>query len=184
MQYVPPLRILSAAGDTVRSDRQITLPLESFYAILRAAFAGDAFDADWYIATYPDVATAIADGIVPDAVTHFVRFGYFENRRPRSFDVDARWYEDAYDDVAGAIRSGIISDARTHFNANGYFESRAPNAAAASAFATLLMIAANRARLAEKPVVATKPLRRSSRPAPYRAENSAWAGSSRRGNAQ
>jgi hypothetical protein len=160
MQYVPPLRLLANAGDMDRSDKQITLSLEAFYAILRAAFAGPAFDADWYIATYPDVSTAITDGIVPDAVTHFVRFGYFEGRRPRSFDVDPPWYEDAYEDVAGAIRSGIISDARAHFNANGYFEPRAPTPEAASAFATLLMIAASRAKASEKPATGRKRLRR------------------------
>jgi hypothetical protein len=153
MQYVPPLRLLSQAGDVTRSDRQITLPLESFYAILRAAFAGPAFDADWYSATYPDVATAIGSGIVPDAITHFVRFGYFEGRRPRAFDVDVRWYEEAYEDVAGAIRSGAVSDARSHFNANGYFEPRAPTAEAASAFAPLLQtVAANCAPTVIKPV--------------------------------
>ena len=160
MQYVPPLRILTDAGSVNSANDKITLPLEAFYAILRAAFAGPAFDADWYIATYPDVATAIADGVVPDAVTHFVRFGYFENRRPRSFDVDVRWYEEAYQDVAGAIRTGAISDARSHFNANGYFEARAPNAEAASAYATLLMIAAARSEAASKPPAAPRRLRR------------------------
>jgi hypothetical protein len=160
MQYVPPLRVLSDAGAVDRSDKQITLPLESFYAILRAAFEGPAFDANWYIATYPDVATAIADGIVPDAVTHFVRFGYFENRRPRSFDVDPHWYEDAYEDVAGAIRSGAVSDARAHFNANGYFEPRAPTGEAASAYATLLIVAASRAMTRGKPIPLPKRPRR------------------------
>jgi hypothetical protein len=160
MQYVPPLRILSHAGDVDRSETHITLPLESFLAILRAAFEGSAFDADWYIATYPDVATAIAEGIVPDAVTHFVRFGYFEGRRPRSFDVDQRWYEEAYEDVASAIRSGTISDARSHYNANGYFEARAPTADAASAFAALLMIAASRVKNTGKAATGSRRLRR------------------------
>ena len=160
MQYVPPLRILADAGSVDRADNRITLPLESFYALLRAAFAGPAFDADWYIATYPDVATAIADGVVPDAVTHFVRFGYLENRRPRSFDVEVRWYEDAYQDVAGAVRSGAVSDARSHFNANGYFEARAPTAEAASAFATLLMTAAARSEAAGKAATPPKRSRR------------------------
>jgi hypothetical protein len=160
MQYVPPLCLLSDAGEVSRSATTISLPLESFFALVRAAFAGPAFDADWYAATYPDVATAIAEGIVPDAVTHFVRFGYFEGRRPRAFDVDPRWYEDAYEDVAGAIRSGAVSDARSHFNANGYFEARAPTSEAASAFATLLMIAISRKAAEGKKVARAKRLRR------------------------
>ena len=160
MQYVPPLRILADPGTITRSNKQITMPLEAFCALLRAAFAGPAFDAAWYIATYPDVATAISEGIVPDAVTHFVCFGYFEDRRPRAFDVDVRWYEDAYEDVAGAIRSGSISDARSHFNTNGYFEARAPTAESASAFAPLLTIAAARSKSIGKAVTSAKRLRR------------------------
>jgi hypothetical protein len=160
MQYVPPLRLLSDAGEIDRSATTISLPLESFLALVRAAFAGPAFDAEWYVATYPDVATAIATGIVPDAVTHFVRFGYFEGRRPRSFDVDPSWYEGAYEDVARAIRSGAVSDARAHFNANGYFEARAPTSEAASAYATLLMIVTSRKAASAMPVARTKRLRR------------------------
>jgi hypothetical protein len=154
MQYVPPLRVLSGAGEIERSETRIALPMEAFYALLRAAFSGASFDADWYISTYPDVATAISEGIVPDAVTHFVRFGYFEGRRPRSFDVNPRWYEDAYDDVAGAIRSGAISDARSHYNANGYFEPRAPDAESAAAFAPLMLLVTSRSAQATQPSAA------------------------------
>jgi hypothetical protein len=160
MQYVPPLRLLSYVGEVDRSATTISLPLESFLALLRAAFAGPAFDADWYAATYPDVAIAIAAGIVPDALTHFVRFGYFEGRRPRAFDVDPTWYESAYEDVASAIRSGAVSDARAHFNVNGYFEARAPTSEAASAYATLLMIAVSRKAAEGSPVARPKRLRR------------------------
>ena len=160
MQYVPPLRILTESGNVDRSGNRIAMHLEAFYALLRAAFSGPAFDADWYIATYPDVATAIAEGIVPDAVTHFVRFGYFEERRPRSFDVDVRWYEDAYEDVAGAIRAGAVSDARSHFNANGYFERRAPTSESASSIATVLTSAAASSSAEAQPLVAPKRLRK------------------------
>jgi hypothetical protein len=145
MQYVPPLRVLAGLGEVERSETSVTLPLEAFQAVLRAAFSGPAFDPTWYSATYPDVASAISQGIVPDAITHFVRFGYFEGRRPRSFDVDVRWYEETYEDVAKAIRAGAISDARSHYNSNGYFEPRAPDAQSAAVFATFLTAAASRA---------------------------------------
>jgi hypothetical protein len=144
MQYVPPLSLLAGLGEVERSDTTVTLPLEAFQAVLRAAFSGPAFDATWYSATYPDVAFAISQAIVPDAITHFVRFGYFEGRRPRSFDVDVRWYEETYEDVAEAIRAGAISDARSHYNSNGYFEPRAPDAQSAAAFATFSPPAARR----------------------------------------
>ena len=145
MQYVPPLRILAGDSEVEQSGAQIKLPLEAFYALLRAAFSGAAFDAAWYTATYPDVAAAISEGIVPDAITHFVRHGYREGRLPRSFDVNPRWYEDFYADVATAIRSGAVSDARSHYNTNGYYEPRAPDPESAAAFATVLAAAVTRA---------------------------------------
>ncbi len=144
MQYVPPLHILADADEVEQSETQIKLPLEAFYALLRAAFSSAAFDAAWYTATYSDVAAAIHEGIVPDAITHFVRFGYREGRLPRSFDVNPRWYEDFYEDVASAIRSGTVSDARSHYNTNGYFEPRAPDPELAAAFATVLAAAVTR----------------------------------------
>lgn len=135
MQYVPPFHLLSFFGAVTRTDSGITLPLESFQMLLRAVFAGEAFDAAWYRRAYPDVAAAIASGDVPDEITHFVRFGYFENRHPRGFDVDIRWYEDTYKDVTLAIRSGVVPDARSHFNNAGYMELRAPTPEAERAFA-------------------------------------------------
>jgi len=138
MQFAPSLRLLACLGEIKRSETEITLPVEAFHGLLRAVYAGEAFDPAWYRATYPDVATAIAEGKVPDEITHFIHFGYLENRRPRAFDVDTRWYEATYHDVAAAIRSGEVTDARTHFNNAGYFEARAPHAAAARSFAHLL----------------------------------------------
>jgi hypothetical protein len=149
MDYVPPLRVLGRLGNVQRTDTVITLPLEGFHALLRAAYSGSAFDPAWYRATYPDVAQAIAEGQVPDELSHFLRFGYFEHRKPRNFDVDARWYEDTYRDVAQAIRSGQVADARSHFNTSGYFEPRAPSAIAAACYAGLLELAAGQVTVAE-----------------------------------
>jgi hypothetical protein len=153
MQFAPSFRLLSCLGEIRRSGTEITLPLEAFRGLLRAVYAGEAFDAAWYRTTYPDVATAIAEGKVPDEITHFIHFGYLENRRPRAFDVDSSWYEKTYHDVAGAVRSGAVADARTHFNNAGYFEARAPDAATANAFARLLEAAAATKRVALPPSV-------------------------------
>jgi hypothetical protein len=71
-----------------------------------------------------------------------VRYGYYEGRRPRNFEVDSRWYEDTYGDVAQAIRAGGIPDAQKHFNDNGYGEPRAPTEAAAGAYGDILRAAA------------------------------------------
>ncbi len=125
------------------------MPTEAFHALIRAAFAGAAFDAAWYRATYPDVERAIGQGQVPDELSHFAGFGYFENRKPRPFDVDAPWYEATYQDVGLAIRAGQVKDARSHFNTSGYFEPRAPNPQAAAAFADLLALAAGQASMVD-----------------------------------
>jgi hypothetical protein len=155
MQFAPSLRLLSCLGEIKRIGTEITLPLEALYGLLRAIYVGEAFDPVWYRTTYLDVAIAIADGKVPDEITHFIHFGYLENRRPRAFDVDAAWYEKTYHDVAAAIRSGAVADARTHFNNAGYFEARAPDAATARAFAHLLEAAAAKARKVALPAPST-----------------------------
>ncbi len=41
-----------------------------------------AVDAEWYLATYPDVQQAIDAGEVSDAAHHFEVFGYREGRVP------------------------------------------------------------------------------------------------------
>lgn len=146
MQLVPSFRLLSCLGEIRRTETDITLPLGAFQALLRAAFREDAFDPAWYRAAYPDVAAAITAGRIVDEITHFIRAGYVENRRPCAFTVDAAWYEKAYQDVALAIRDGQVADAQTHFNTAGYDEARAPDGATARAFAPLLEAAATTTR--------------------------------------
>jgi hypothetical protein len=138
MQYVPPLRVLARLGSIKQTETEVTLPREAIHALLRAAFTGPAFDAAWYRKTYTDVAAAIAEGLVPDEISHFVRFGYFEGRRPRAFTVDTAWYEGSYADVAAAIRTGAVADAAAHFNSDGYLEPRAPTPEVAAVYGPLL----------------------------------------------
>ncbi len=142
--YFPPLKVVSRIPGTAVAEEVVTLPRIALEALLRHAFSGDGFDADYYRNTYQDVATAIADGVVPDEITHFVRYGYFEDRKPRNFDVDTRWYEDTYQDVSSAIRAGTVLDARTHFNRVGYFEPRAPTKDAAASYAAIFAGATGR----------------------------------------
>ena len=57
-------------------------------------YASLLFDPDWYVAQYPDVASA---GV--DPVQHYMKAGYLEGRNPNPhFDSD--WYVSAYPDVA------------------------------------------------------------------------------------
>jgi hypothetical protein len=140
--YFPPIAVLSRIPGTEVCESTITIPRWVMEGFLRSIFSGEAFDAVWYRETHPDVATAIQDGTVADELTHFVRYGYYEGRRPRNFEVDSRWYEDTYVDVAQAIRAGGIPDAQKHFNDNGYGEPRAPTEAAAGTYGDILRAAA------------------------------------------
>ena len=73
------------------------------------------FDPQWYIDTYPDVASA---GVQP--LEHFVRFGSDEGRSPGP-DFDSEWYLDQYPDVASA---GLIP--LMHYIEYGAAEGRLP----------------------------------------------------------
>lgn len=84
------------------------------------------FDADWYLATNPDVRSA---GI--DPLKHFARRGWSEGRNPHPL-FDVRWYLDTNPDVRAAgvnplehfLRTGGAEGRRPHplFDASWYLE--------------------------------------------------------------
>ncbi len=77
---------------------------------------GTFFDAEWYRAEYPDVATA---GI--DPLDHFLNHGMAEARNPNAF-FDSAWYLEQYPDVA---RAGIHP--LLHYMQHGASELRNPH---------------------------------------------------------
>jgi hypothetical protein len=83
-------------------------------------------DEEWYLATYPDVATALANNPSMDARSHYVRFGYFEDRRPYAIKVDDAWYRENYKDVEQAVAEKNFASAQEHFDRIGYREGRLP----------------------------------------------------------
>jgi hypothetical protein len=85
-------------------------------------------DEDWYLLAYPDVGKAMADGLVPDGKTHYVRFGYYEHRMPFRIEVDETWYLHVYPDIQKAIERRNFSSGQDHFNQFGYREGRLPYA--------------------------------------------------------
>jgi hypothetical protein len=89
---------------------------------LRQIFVDEA----WYLATNPDVAEAIADGIVQDAKDHYISAGYYEHRMPYEIRVDGEWYLAQYADVQEAVKTGKIATPRHHFYAAGFKEGRLP----------------------------------------------------------
>lgn len=76
-------------------------------------FTSEYFDADWYLATYPDVAEA---GINP--AEHYLQYGANEGRFP-SLQFDGNWYLQRYPDVAKAGLNPLL-----HFIKHGQAEGR------------------------------------------------------------
>ncbi|MGD1937673.1 MAG: hypothetical protein ACFCA4_08980 [Cyanophyceae cyanobacterium] len=82
----------------------------------------DLVDASFYVANNPDVAAAIADGSVPDPLTHYSEFGQFEGRDPNGA-FDASYYVENNLDIAGLLLTGRqgIGD---HYVSIGHLEQR------------------------------------------------------------
>ncbi len=85
-------------------------------------------DEAWYLSAYPDVGRALADGVVPDCKTHFIRFGYYEHRMPYRIEVDEKWYLKVYPDIEKAVERRSFASGQAHFDQFGYREGRLPYA--------------------------------------------------------
>src|SRR5262245_11032483 len=83
-------------------------------------------DEKWYLSLYPDVRTAIEEGRVSSAASHFEMYGRKERRLPTRPVVDETWYLLRYPDVARSIRNGDIKNAYDHFVRIGHREGRLP----------------------------------------------------------
>lgn len=83
-----------------------------------------AFDPEWYVAQYDDVAPAIADGRTADAWEHYVTLGRPAGRTPCAFD--EAWYLRKYPDVVRAIEKGACGSALHHYLNAGRREGRLP----------------------------------------------------------
>ncbi|MGO8737834.1 hypothetical protein [Rhodoblastus sp.] len=104
----------------------IIMTKDQFLAFLAVILKGVSFDEDWYLTKYPDIADAIARGVVASARTHFVENGYIEGRFPARVVVDEGWYHAKYADVAEGVETGDIRSCQEHFDAHGRAEGRTP----------------------------------------------------------
>ena len=86
------------------------------------------FDGDFYLASNPDIAEAVANGGVSDPLTHFQRHGQYEGRNPNGF-FDTAFYLASNPDVAAGVAEGSVESAVTHFINHGQFDWRSPNPA-------------------------------------------------------
>ena len=83
-------------------------------------------DEEWYLRIHPDVREAIANGVVPNARSHYTRFGFYESRTPYRIVVDETWYLTEYPDVRSAIAQRHFESGQAHFDADGFREGRFP----------------------------------------------------------
>jgi phospholipase/lecithinase/hemolysin len=83
------------------------------------------FDEKYYLQKYPDVAKAITNGTIPDALTHFRNFGKYEGRDPNPM-FDTKYYLEKNPDVAEAVKKGGITPFE-HFVNFGQYEQRDPS---------------------------------------------------------
>ncbi|NYT25461.1 DUF3616 domain-containing protein [Alcaligenaceae bacterium] len=79
------------------------------------------FDPEWYLEQNPDVAEAVAQGLMT-AWQHFEQYGQFEGRSPVTW-FDAGFYLARNPDVAEAVRAGHTTAAQ-HFMQYGALEPR------------------------------------------------------------
>src|ERR1039458_3300568 len=126
MKYLPPFDVIKRSVDlsTTKGKLIATASYENLIQMIRLLLSTIDVDEGWYLALYPDVAEAIAQGNITSAKQHFIDNGYFEGRIPSPITVDEKWYLKEYPDVAESIKKGFEPSAQTHFVREGYKEGR------------------------------------------------------------
>jgi hypothetical protein len=130
IRYVPPFDLVRSRFAMASSKGKIfaNIGYDELRAVIGLLLRGVEVDEAWYLATYPDIAEAIAAGVVTSAKAHFIENGYFEGRMPFPLEVDEEWYCGVYPDIAVAIARGDFESASSHFREFGYPEGRLPGA--------------------------------------------------------
>ncbi|MCT7967757.1 DUF4347 domain-containing protein [Laspinema sp. D1] len=104
---------------------QYALPTGAVGSSSRLNVSTVLFDADYYLAQYPDVAEAVANGTLPSAIAHFTQSGLAEGRLPSAFFAET--YLKDNPDVAEAMANGTLRSALEHFLKSGFAEGRVPS---------------------------------------------------------
>lgn len=122
--------ILSNTGVLAPSNRKTHYSVDKFFLAerLEGYISKIYFDEQWYLSTYPDVATQLVGDRRLTARKHYARFGYFENRLPYEITVDEKWYRENYRDVDAAVKQKKFESAQDHFFLCGFREGRLPYA--------------------------------------------------------
>lgn len=128
MRYLPPFEALKSHLNisNVDGELMVSVKYEDVIQLIRRIIVDVAVNEAWYVEHYPDIATAITEGIVSSAKSHFVNDGYFEGRVPFAIEVDERYYLANNPGVAEHVRKRDLSSGQQHFDENGYQEGRLP----------------------------------------------------------
>lgn len=83
------------------------------------------FDEAWYLATYPDVAKGVRDGVCASGFEHYTLHGKREGRKPHPV-FDAAWYARAYPFAAAEAGSAEPSLLEDHYLSRGRYRGYLP----------------------------------------------------------
>jgi hypothetical protein len=84
------------------------------------------FDEKYYRTANKDLREAEEAGRLKDLYSHYINFGYFENRLPCAVEVDGTFYARSYPDVAVAVLENRVPSCQNHFETTGFAEGRLP----------------------------------------------------------
>ncbi len=121
------LRGLRISRERLDGDGKIAVDARLLRALLQTGLAATAFSAEFYRATYPDIAAAHDAGLIPDLHRHYLEAGYFEGRLGAPPAIDEAYYLASYPDVAEAVQRGEMASAGRHYIESGAAEGRSPN---------------------------------------------------------
>ena len=122
--YIPPFTTLNEGIARSADGETVTMSKELFSLLIAGLADAAGFDAGWYRAEYPDVASAVGRGDVTNELEHFAFFGYEEGRAHRMMPVDEAWYRTNYPDIDAALQESDLMTAYEHYNQFGYWEGR------------------------------------------------------------
>ncbi|CAD5969635.1 alkaline phosphatase D family protein [Planktothrix agardhii] len=88
--------------------------------------ANGLFNESFYLAQNPDVAVAVASGIIANGFQHFIESGQFQVRQPSPL-YDESYYLATNPDVAQLIKSGAFASGFQHYINLGQLENRSPS---------------------------------------------------------
>lgn len=120
------LRALRISRVHLAQRSKVAISTRLLLVLLREAVRNLPFDAQFYLATNPDLARAFQAGEIPDLHAHFITAGYLEGRAGAPPPIDEAFYLATYADVGEALRRGEIASASEHYMSRGAAEGRLP----------------------------------------------------------